>query len=70
VAEIGEPEPDHPFAPEKFDLIVSNHMITHSHDPSLLLRRYNEWLTDEGLLVIFNEVDHLYFLKSFSAYRC
>jgi 2-polyprenyl-3-methyl-5-hydroxy-6-metoxy-1,4-benzoquinol methylase len=69
VAEITGPEPDNPFAPRKFDLIISNHMITHSHDPGLLLRRYHDWLSEGGLLVVYNEIDHTPFLRSFSAYR-
>ncbi|NJM31512.1 MAG: class I SAM-dependent methyltransferase [Rhizobiales bacterium] len=53
----------------KFDLIVSNHMITHAHDPKLLALDLRGSLADGGALVTCNEPDHAKTLKSFRSYR-
>ena len=42
----------------KFDLIVSNHMITHAHDPKLLALELRESLASNGVLIVYNEADH------------
>lgn len=68
VGPIIEPEPGNPFPQKIFDVIISNHMITHSHDPALLLSRYRQWLSKDGILVVHNELDHAKTLKSFKAY--
>ena len=62
------PQPENPFVGRKYDLIVSNHMITHAHDPATLVAHYREWLADTGVLVVLNEPDHALTLRSWKAY--
>jgi SAM-dependent methyltransferase len=68
VAQMTEPEPHNPFPQKKFDVIIANHMITHAHEPESLLGRFREWLSDDGVLIVYNEPDHQLTLKSFKAY--
>jgi SAM-dependent methyltransferase len=46
-----------PFAP-RFDLIISNHMLTHALDPRRFLATLREQLKPEGVVFFYNEVDH------------
>lgn len=68
VAQMTEPEPRNPFAQKTFDVIVANHMVTHSHDPAALVGLFRDWLAEDGVLVVYNEPDHALTLKSRSAY--
>jgi hypothetical protein len=43
-------------------------MITHAHDPALLVQEFRNWLKPNGVLVVMNEPDHQRTLKSFKAY--
>ncbi len=63
-----DPQPENPFPERRYDLIVSNHMVTHAHDPATLVRRFRQWLKPDGVLVVTNEPDHEKTLKSFKAY--
>jgi SAM-dependent methyltransferase len=68
VAIIDVPEPVQPFDVKRFDVILSNHFLTHAHNPSKLLRYYHSLLSDDGKLLIYNEQDHDLSLKSMTAY--
>lgn len=46
-----------------FDLVISNHMITHAVDPSALLRVIASRLTPGGHLYLYNEPDDQEFLS-------
>ncbi len=62
------PLPDNPFPDRRYDLIVSNHMITHAHDPAALVQRFSDWLKPKGVLFVMNEPDHAKKLLSLKAY--
>lgn len=62
------PLPDNPFPDRRYDLIVSNHMITHAHDPAALVQRFSDWLKPDGVLFVMNEPDHAKKLLSLKAY--
>lgn len=68
IAEINLPEPKHPFAIKNFDIVISNHFLTHAHDPRALMTYFRNILSDAGTLVIYNELDHDLSLKSMTAY--
>ncbi len=68
VKQMAGPQPNNPFPDRRYDLIVSNHMITHAHDPATLVRHFREWLKPDGVLVVLNEPDHGQKLKSLKAY--
>lgn len=68
VAQMIAPEPENPFPQKVFDVIVANHMVTHSHDPAALIGHFREWLADDGVLVVYNEPDHALTLNSATAY--
>ena len=68
VAQMTEPEPLNPFPQKKFDVIIANHMVTHAHEPAVLISRFRDWLADDGVLIVHNEPDHQLSLRSFKAY--
>ncbi len=68
VAQMRGPEPMNPFPQKTFDVIIANHMTTHSHDPAALMANFRKWLADDGVLIVHNEPDHQLTLKSFNAY--
>jgi SAM-dependent methyltransferase len=68
VFQMRGPQPENPFPDEQYDLIVSNHMVTHAHDPAALMTNFRKWLKDDGVLVLMNEPDHALSLKSWKSY--
>ena len=66
---IDLPEPKHGFDVGKFDVVISNHFLTHAHDPKALMTYYKSILASEGKLLLFNELDHDLSLRSMTAYR-
>jgi SAM-dependent methyltransferase len=68
IAIIDVPDPVQPFGNRRFEVIVSNHFLTHAHNPAKLLRYYHQLLAEDGKLVIYNEQDHDLSLKSMTAY--
>jgi SAM-dependent methyltransferase len=65
---IDLPEPKHPFAIKTFDVIVANHFLTHAHDPRALMAYFRSILSEDGTLILYNELDHDLSLKSMTAY--
>jgi SAM-dependent methyltransferase len=65
---IALPEPKHGFARETFDVVVANHFLTHAHDPGALMTYFRQILSEDGTLVLYNELDHDLSLKSMTAY--
>lgn len=68
VLQMTRPEPETAPGGKAFDVIVSNHMVTHSHDPAALMERFRGWLAEDGVLVVYNEPDHAVTLKNSGAY--
>ena len=50
---------DVPFERRYFDLILANHQITHALEPLKLIKRFRNLLSPRGVLVLYNENDHL-----------
>lgn len=65
---ISLPEPKHGFDRTHFDVVVANHFLTHAHDPRKLMAYFRTILSDNGTLIIYNELDHDLSLKSMTAY--
>lgn len=57
-----------PFADTKYELILANHQVTHALRPMELLDELRGLLAPDGVLVLFNEVDHAHLLQSGPAY--
>jgi SAM-dependent methyltransferase len=68
VAQISVPEPQHPFPVAKFDVVVANHFLTHAHEPRKFVDYLRSILSEQGTLVIYNELDHDRSLRSMTAY--
>jgi cyclopropane fatty-acyl-phospholipid synthase-like methyltransferase len=68
VHQMNGPQPENPIPERRYDLIVSNHMLTHAHDPAKLVQNFRQWLKPNGVLVVLNEPDHQQTLGSFKAY--
>jgi SAM-dependent methyltransferase len=68
VAQISTPEPEHPFPVQKFDVIVANHFLTHAHEPRKFLDYLRSILSEQGTLIVYNELDHDRSLRSMTAY--
>lgn len=65
---ISLPEPRPRFARKTFAVVVANHFLTHAHDPKVLMANFRDILSDDGTLVLYNELDHDLSLKSMTAY--
>jgi 2-polyprenyl-3-methyl-5-hydroxy-6-metoxy-1,4-benzoquinol methylase len=68
VKKMTGPQPLNPFPERTYDLIVSNHMVTHAHDPKSLIANFRKWLRPNGVLVLLSEPDHNKTLKRLKAY--
>lgn len=68
IARIATPEPEHPFPVRKFDVIIANHFLTHAHEPRKFLTYLRSILSEQGTLVVYNELDHDRSLRSMTAY--
>ena len=62
IAPLHLPEFENPFPRARFDVIFANHLLTHAHDPALVLARLDAALAPGGLIVLHNELDHERFL--------
>jgi 2-polyprenyl-3-methyl-5-hydroxy-6-metoxy-1,4-benzoquinol methylase len=49
---LGNAETWEGFAAQKFDVITLFHVIEHVADPTRLLRRLREWLSDDGVIIM------------------
>ena len=59
MAELHPFSPAVPFERKRFDLVLCNHMVTHALEPMKLLAWFRELLEDGGVVVLYNEIDHL-----------
>ena len=48
-----------PFERKQFDLVLCNHLVTHAFKPMALLAHLRQLLTDNGAVVVYNEIDHM-----------
>lgn len=58
MAELHPFSPAVPFERKRFDLVLCNHMVTHALEPMKLLAWFRELLEENGVLVLYNEIDH------------
>ncbi|WP_455234005.1 class I SAM-dependent methyltransferase [Thiogranum longum] len=48
-----------PFDRKQFDLILCNHLVTHAFEPMSLLAHLRQLLSEDGAVVLYNEIDHM-----------
>ena len=68
-APMAVPEFEIPFARRHYDVVFANHLLTHAHDPTLLLNKLSGCLAPGGVIVVYNELDHEVRLRREQAYR-
>jgi 2-polyprenyl-3-methyl-5-hydroxy-6-metoxy-1,4-benzoquinol methylase len=60
---------DIPYSDHKFDLILSNHILTHAITPMKFLSDVRNMLAPGGTLILFSEVDHIHHLPLLRSYQ-